>query len=72
LNWNKLIRQTHRWVSIFFTLAVIANGIAVSQNKYTNWLGLTALVPLALLLLTGLYLFVLPYSAKWRRGQLVP
>ena len=25
MNWNKLIRQTHRWLSIAFTLAVIAN-----------------------------------------------
>ena len=70
MNWSKWIRQTHRWISIFFTLAVIVNGIAVAQKKYTNWLGLSALIPLGLLLLTGLYLFVLPYAAKWRRGQL--
>ena len=25
--------------------------------------------PLALLLFTGLYLFVLPYATKWRSGQ---
>jgi len=25
--------------------------------------------PLALLLLTGLYLFVLPYATKWRSGR---
>jgi hypothetical protein len=28
--------------------------------------GLLAVFPLALLLLTGLYLFVLPYASKWR------
>jgi len=27
------------------------------------------LLPLALLLLTGLYLFVLPYAARWRSGR---
>ena len=27
------------------------------------------LLPLGLLLLTGLYLFVLPYVAKWRGGR---
>ena len=27
------------------------------------------LLPLALLLFTGLYLFVLPYAIRWRRGQ---
>jgi heme A synthase len=69
LNWNKWIRQTHRWLSMAFTVAVIVNIVAVVQGKYTNRLGLLAVFPLALLLLTGLYLFVLPYAIKWRRGQ---
>ena len=69
MNWNKWIRQTHRWVSIAFTLAVIINGIAVALKKYTAWVGLLALLPLALLLLTGLYLFVLPYANKWRNAR---
>jgi heme A synthase len=69
LNWNKWMRQTHRWFSILFTTAVIINGIAVAKGKYNNWLGLMALLPLALLLLTGLYLFVLPYTSKWRRAR---
>ena len=64
---NKWIRQIHRWLSIVFTLAVIANGVAVRQGKYTAWVGLMALVPLALLLFTGLYLFALPYAARWPR-----
>jgi len=33
------------------------------------WVTYSPLLPLALLLLTGLYLFVLPYATKWRRGQ---
>jgi len=33
------------------------------------WVGLLALLPLALLMLTGLYLFVLPYAAKWRNAR---
>ena len=69
MNWNKWIRQTHRWVSIAFTAGVIINGIAVGQGKYTNWLGLLAGFPLALLLFTGLYLFVLPYTARWRGAR---
>jgi hypothetical protein len=68
MNWNKWFRQTHRWVSIAFTVAVIVNGIAVGVKKYTTWLGLLALLPLAFLLITGLYLFALPYIAKWRSG----
>ncbi len=66
MNWNKWIRQTHRWVSIAFTVAVIVNFVAVAQKKETVLVGLLALLPLALLLLTGLYLFVLPYATKWR------
>jgi len=66
LNWNKWVRQTHRWLSIAFTVAVIVNIVAVAQKRYTASLGLLAVLPLALLLVTGLYLFVLPYATKWR------
>ena len=69
MNWNKWVRQTHRWLSIAFTLGVIVNFVAVGQKKYTVWVGLLALLPLALLLFTGLYLFVLPYAPKWGSGQ---
>jgi uncharacterized membrane protein len=67
MNWNNWVRQTHRWLSIVFTVGVIINFVAVVQRKYTVWVGLLALVPLAVLLFTGLYLFVLPYATKWRR-----
>lgn len=70
LNWNKWIRQTHRWLSIAFTVAVVVNLVAVKLGKYTVWVGLLALVPLLLQLFTGLYLFVLPYANKWRSGRL--
>jgi heme A synthase len=69
LNWNKWIRQTHRWLSIAFTVAVIVNGVAVLQGRYTSKLGLVAVFPLALLFLSGMYLFMLPYAAKWRSGR---
>jgi hypothetical protein len=69
LNWSKWFRQTHRWLSIAFTLGVIVNFVAVTQKKYTVWVGLLALLPLALQLVTGLYLFVLPYATKWRSGR---
>jgi hypothetical protein len=69
LNWNKWVRQTHRWMSIAFTGAVIVNIVAVVQGKYSSRVGLLAVFPLALLLFTGLYLFVLPYAAKWDSGR---
>jgi len=69
LNWNRWIRQTHRWLSIAFTLAVIVNGVTVVQGKYNSKLGLMAVAVLAFLFFTGLYLFVLPYASKWRSGR---
>jgi hypothetical protein len=71
LNWNNWIRQIHRWLSIAFTLAVIVNVIALGQAKPVFWIGLLALIPLILLLLTGLYMFILPYVAKRRSEERV-
>ena len=61
---SKWIRQFHRWVSIAFTLTVIANFVVMSQGTPPAWVTYAPLVPLAFLLFTGLYLFVLPYVAK--------
>ena len=69
MNWNKWFRQIHRWLSIAFTVGVIVNGIAVARGKYTTWVGLMALIPMGLLLTTGLYLFVLPHAGKWGRAR---
>jgi hypothetical protein len=66
---NQWVRQFHRWVSIVFTLAVIANFVAMSQGEPPPWITYSPLLPLALLLFTGLYLFVLPYLAKSRRKE---
>jgi heme A synthase len=63
------IRQVHRWLSIAFTVAVIVNVVAMLQEKQAVWVGLLALFPLVLLLLTGLYMVVLPYAAKWRSAR---
>ena len=68
MNWNKGIRQTHRWLCVAFTVAVIVNIVAVVRGKYSSGVGLLAVFPLAFLLLTGLYLFVLPYATRWRRS----
>jgi hypothetical protein len=69
LNWNKWLRQIHRWLSMAFTVAVIVNIIAIAQKKYTASVGLLAVTPLALQFVTVLYLFVLPYASKWRSGR---
>ncbi|MBX4971862.1 hypothetical protein [Rhizobium lentis] len=67
MKWNSGFRQVHRWLSLAFTAAVIVNMIAMLQEKSTVWVGLLALLPLGLLMPTGLYLFLLPYAAMWRR-----
>jgi ABC-type transporter Mla subunit MlaD len=45
-------------------MAVIVNIVAMGQKEPALWVGLLALLPLALLLITGLYMFVLPYLAR--------
>ncbi|WP_433866063.1 hypothetical protein [Ralstonia wenshanensis] len=63
------IRQFHRWVSMAFTLTVIANFVAMGLSKGAQppaWITYAPLLPLALLLFTGLYMFALPYLD--RRG----
>jgi len=66
LNWNAWVRQIHRWLSIAFTLTVIVTFVALAQEKPIVWVSYVPLLPLALLLFTGLYLFALPYATKWR------
>ena len=69
MNWNSSFRQIHRWLSIAFTAAVIVNVVAMLQEKQAVCIGILALLPLVLLLLTGLYMFVLPYATKWRSAR---
>ena len=66
---NQWIRQIHRWLSMAFTLSVIVTFIALQQEKPAAWVSYVPLLPLALLLLTGLYLFVLPFAGRWRSGR---
>jgi len=63
------VRQVHRWLSIIFTVAVIINIVAMVREVQAVWVGLLALLPLILLMLTGLYMFVLPYVAKGRSAR---
>jgi hypothetical protein len=69
LNLNIWVRQVHRWLSIAFTVTVIANFVARGMGEPPLWVVYSPLVPLFLLLLSGLYMFVLPYSGKWRGGR---
>jgi hypothetical protein len=63
---NKVIRQTHRWLSIIFTATVIANFVAMGLGNPPVWMVYSPLPPLFVMLVTGLYMFVLPYVQKRR------
>ena len=69
---SHLIRQSHRWVSMVFTLTVVANFVAMTQGPPPAWVTYSPLPPLALLLFSGLYLFALPYVAKMRNRRRSP
>jgi hypothetical protein len=72
---NHRIRQAHRWVSIAFTATVIANFVALALGRGQQpppWVTYAPLLPLALLLFSGLYLFALPYVGKWRVTRRAP
>ncbi len=69
MNWNNLIRQSHRWISIAFTVAVIINFVALGLGSQTVWVGFLALPPLFLLLFSGLYMFVQPYAARRKSSR---
>ena len=70
MKWNTWVRQLHRWLSVAFTVAVVVVIVAlVGQEEPVAWVYYLPLFPLALLLPTGLYLFVLPYAVKWRNSR---
>ena len=64
MNWNMLIRQAHRWLSIAFTMTVIANFVAMGFGEPPAWIVYSPLLPLFLLLFSGLYMFALPYFSR--------
>jgi hypothetical protein len=66
---SKWVRQLHRWLSIAFTLTVVANFVAMSQGQPPAWVTYAPLAPLAFLLFTGLYLFVLPHATRLRERR---
>ena len=59
---NALTRQVHRWFGILLTLTVLANFAAMVVGKPPLWMVYAPLGPLAVLVATGVYLFVLPHG----------
>lgn len=72
MRWTHWMRQLHRWLSAIFTLAVLANFVAmatVGDHPIALYIGMGTLVPLFGLLGTGVFLFFLPYWTRWRRRE---
>lgn len=65
-NWSKWLRQVHRWTSMVF-LAVVA--AAFAAGHMLTWLYYVPLLPLFLLMATGLYMFALPHAQAWRAAR---
>ena len=67
MNWNKWIRQVHRWLSMAFLLVVATIFVLLGTGTQpAQWVYFLPLFPLAFLTLTGVYMFVLPYVARPR------
>lgn len=58
-------RQSHRWLGMLFTLLSVALWVALAAGATVpQWAYLLPLAPLALMMLTGLYLFFRPYLRR--------
>jgi ABC-type polysaccharide/polyol phosphate export permease len=69
MGFNMWMRQIHRWLSIIFTLIPVGIFVALGMGKQpVQWVYYLPLAPLAVLALTGLYLFALPYFMRAHRG----
>lgn len=70
MNRDKWIRRSHRCLSMAFTLIVAAIFTALGTgNEPAEWVYFLPLLPLALLMLSGMWMFFLPYAAGRRGGE---
>lgn len=67
---KKWVRQLHRWVAVAFAVSVIVVTVVLAtQDEPAEWVYLSPLLPLGLLLITGAALFVQPYLVKRPRTR---
>ena len=66
MTFSRFMQQSHRWLSILFTLTVIANFAAIGIGQPQQWLYYLPLPPLFLLMFSGLYMFARPYFGGQR------
>ncbi|NKY28348.1 hypothetical protein HGB38_19265 [Nocardia gamkensis] len=63
------VRQLHRGSGIVFVATVLATFVALAQEQPVVWVSYLPLLPLALLLFSGLYMLVGPYSVRRRSAR---
>ncbi|WP_280499563.1 hypothetical protein, partial [Nocardia farcinica] len=58
------VRRLHRWSAVAFTVTVLATFVALSLPEPIVWVSYLPLIPLLALLVSGLYMFALPYRRR--------
>lgn len=67
---SQFIRQFHRWTSAVFMLVVIAIFAMLGLgHQPAQWIYYLPLAPLFALMITGVYMFFLPYVAQAKRKE---
>nr|WP_312939139.1 hypothetical protein [Agrobacterium pusense] len=61
---QKWIRQRHRWLGILLTVTILANFASMAFGPTPPVIVYAPLIPLTLLVFSGLYMFFLPYMGK--------
>jgi hypothetical protein len=69
VNRARWFRRIHRWLAVAFTVSIVVTTAALLQDEPLIWVSYVPLLPLALLLFTGLYLFAQPYVSGRRTGR---
>ena len=73
MNRSLKIRKFHRSIAVIFTIIVAAIFITLGLGKGPPyWVYYVPLLPLALLWMSGAYMFLQPHAAKWRSEQQPP
>lgn len=68
MRFSSGVRTFHRWMSIVFTVLVIVVLVSSIRTEPPEWVFYLPLPPLVLMLISGLYLFALPYFPKGRQN----
>jgi len=66
--WNKWLRKIHRWLAIPFIIAILIL-ILARQIPQVVIVQRLQQVMMLLMVITGSYLYLLPYLSRWKRGR---